>query len=241
LIKKIKLSFFSLVVLVVFASVETPVIASNSYLSSALIKQELNALWVDDPVGYKIFVDRMESRLSIYENAFKKASKDHDFSWKLLAAISYQESHWDPRAISNTGVRGLMMLTQRTAKEVGIIKRTDPYQSISGGAVYFNKILNSLPDEIPFTEKVWMSVAAYNLGYGNIVRAKTKAKNLGFDYRSWDQLSQALVIILKEKYEKEISQSINLETTTEYVERVKLYYRTLNLLDRDKALLMVVN
>ena len=98
------------------------------------LDKDLSDLWVDDPAGQTIFLNRVSKRLPNYKKSFKQASEGLDVHWTLIAAISYQESHWDPKAISQTGVRGMMMLTQKTAKEMGILKRTDPNQSILGGA-----------------------------------------------------------------------------------------------------------
>ena len=60
--------------------------------------------------------------------------------WQLLAAIAYQESHWDPQATSPSGVRGLMMLTQSTANEIGVTDRLDPLQSLRDGSRYLKKL-----------------------------------------------------------------------------------------------------
>ncbi len=87
--------------------------------------------------------------------------------WRLLAAIGYQESHWDPEASSYTGVRGIMMLTQRTAQQLGLTDRLDPHQSIDGGARYLLRLQGRIPDRIPEPDRTWMALAAYNMGYGS--------------------------------------------------------------------------
>ena len=95
--------------------------------NTSYLEEEVDILWQkSDPLGQEIFLSRSDNRLPKWELLFKEAAKNTDQHWTLLAAISYQESHWNPKAISKTGVRGLMMLTQTTAKEVGISRRTAP-------------------------------------------------------------------------------------------------------------------
>ena len=87
-----------------------------------------------DYVDTRAFIRALDKKLPRWEALFKKYADE--FDWRLLAALSYQESHWNPKAVSPTGVRGLMMLTLPTAKSVGVKNRLDPEQSIRGGAEY---------------------------------------------------------------------------------------------------------
>lgn len=73
-----------------------------------------------DYVGNRIYVRHISTRLNKYIDWYKEAAEKYDLDWKLLAAMGYQESHWNPRAVSPTGVRGIMMLTQQTAGQLGI-------------------------------------------------------------------------------------------------------------------------
>ena len=86
------------------------------------------------------FSNRIKNSLPELIDSFKLVASRHNISWQLLAAISYQESRWNTLAKSRTGVRGLMMLTLPTAKEVGVTNRLDPMQSLDGGAKYFLKL-----------------------------------------------------------------------------------------------------
>ena len=147
--KKIRPVSFCGLLIIVLLGLDYSVVSFNSG-STAYLEEELNLLWEEhDPAGKDIFLTRITQRLPEWEELFKEAAVQTDQHWTLLAAISYQESHWNPKAISKTGVRGLMMLTQTTAKEVGISKRTDPKQSVKGGSVYFQNLLGKFPDSIP--------------------------------------------------------------------------------------------
>ena len=163
--KKIRPVSFCGLLIIVLLGLDNSVVSFNTS-STAHLEEELNLLWKEhDPAGRDIFMTRIDQRLPEWEELFKEAAVQTDQHWTLLAAISYQESHWNPKAISKTGVRGLMMLTQTTAKEVGISKRTDPKQSVIGGSIYFQNLLGKFPDSIPRQDKLWMTIAAYNLGF----------------------------------------------------------------------------
>lgn len=113
----------------------------------------------------------MDNVLPELEPLFKKYAKEID--WRLLAAISYQESHWDPLATSPTGVRGLMMLTKNTAQSLGLTDRTDAEQSISGGARYLEDMMAKVPETVPEDERIWFALAAYNMGYAHMLDARS--------------------------------------------------------------------
>ena len=94
--------------------------------------------------------------------------------------MGYQESHWLPTATSKTGVRGLMMLTQRTAEAMGVRNRLDPKQSIQGGARYISQLIAQLPESIYEADRIWFALASYNVGMGHLddARKLTAAEGL---------------------------------------------------------------
>ena len=192
-------------------------------------------MWKEqDPAGKKIFVARMNQRLPEWVNLFKEAASQTDQHWTLLAAISYQESHWDPKAISKTGVRGLMMLTQKTAREVGITKRTDPKQSVMGGSIYFQSLLERLPESIPRQDKLWIAIAAYNLGFSYLKEARKKTLNTNGNANSWTEICNTLILMAKE--EDDPSMVIRINDAVGYVKNVQLYYRTLSVNKRNSSI-----
>ena len=236
IIKKLKYFLFSSLVCLILIGVESPLFASYEIQNFDNLDTDLSDLWVDDPAGQTIFLKRVSQRLPNYKSLFEQASKDLDVHWTLIAAISYQESHWDPKAISQTGVRGMMMLTQKTAKEMGIRKRTDPNQSILGGANYFQKILERFPKTIPKADRIWMALAAYNLGFMNLNKARQLTDENGRNAESWSDVSKFLPIHLDRRYENELMEGQNKgEEALEYVERIRLYYETLSLIEKNKT------
>ena len=143
-------------------------------------------------VGALTFMRHVKKRLPNYEPLFKEHAKETGFDWRLLAAIGYQESHWRPRAVSPTGVKGLMMLTLSTASYVGIDNRLDPEQSIAGGARYFRAVHNKIPDRIPEPDRTWFALASYNVGFGHLEDARRLTEGAGKDPDRWMDVKEFL-------------------------------------------------
>lgn len=137
------------------------------------------------------FVDAMLDRLPQLKTHFVRAAKD-DLDWRLLAAIAYQESHWRANAVSPTGVRGIMMLTEDTAARMGIADRTDPAQSIRGGAEYFRTMRDTLPERITGPDRIWFTLAAYNIGFGHLEDARVLTEQAGGNPDRWDDVKKQL-------------------------------------------------
>ena len=182
-----------------------------------------------DYVDIRAFHRRIESRLPRYENYFRNAAKRYDFSWVLLAAQAYQESHWRRNARSPTGVRGMMMLTQITAKSVGVTNRLDPRQSIFGGARYLRRLLDRLPDDIPPRQKIRFALAAYNVGWGHLMDARTLAKRLNYDPNDWSSMAEVLPLLSHKEYYTTLKYGYARGTEpVRYVHRILNYRDILN-------------
>ncbi len=143
-------------------------------------------------VGAYTFAQHLQQRLPRYEKHFKASAKVEGVDWRLLAAIGYQESMWQPEVTSKTGVRGLMMLTQRTAQAMGVSNRLDARQSIQGGAKYFMLIKEQLDDSIQEPDRTWFALAAYNVGSGHLEDARTLAKREKLNPNKWLDVKKML-------------------------------------------------
>ena len=156
-----------------------------------------------DPLGAGTFFQRVKHRLPTFRSAMEKTAKEYNLDWRLLAAIAYQESHWDPDARSGTGVRGMMMLTQDTANELGVTNRVAVGQSLRGGAQYLQNMLKRLPSEIKQPDRTWMALASYNVGLGHVLDARALTKKRGKNPNSWADVKQHLPLLADKKwYEK---------------------------------------
>jgi len=153
-----------------------------------------------DYVGTRAFIRHFESRLPRYREMFEGAADNAGLDWRLVAAIGYQESHWRSHAVSPTGVRGIMMLTQATADYLDIEDRMDPSSSIFGGARFFARQTERIPDSVDEPDRTWMALAAYNVGFNHIKDARQIVEWQGGDPDTWVDLSQALPLLAKQKW-----------------------------------------
>jgi membrane-bound lytic murein transglycosylase F len=141
-----------------------------------------------------------EVRLPRYRKSFELAAGKYRVDWRLLAAMGYQESHWDPLATSPTGVKGIMQLTLDTASVLKVANREDPAQSIDGGARYFAQIQAQLPASIPEPDRTWMALAAYNMGIGHLLDARALTRQLGGDADRWLDVRNSLPLLTQSKW-----------------------------------------
>ncbi len=179
-------------------------------------------------VSSRTFMRKMKRRLPNYIDDFKDAASKYNLDWQLLAAMAYQESHLNPRAKSPTGVRGMMMLTLITAKEMGVKNRIDAKQSIYGGAKYFNKIINRLSKDISDTDRTWFALAAYNVGWGHLGDARIITEQQGGDPNSWQDVKQRLPLLQKKAYYKKTRYGYARgQEPVNYVKNIRHYYNLL--------------
>lgn len=178
-----------------------------------------------DYVGTRIYRRHIQQRLPTYQHLFKYAGEENGLDWRLLAAMAYQESHWNPKAVSPTGVRGMMMLTKKTARDLGVEKRTDPVESIRGGALYFKKLLAKVPERIPEPDRTWMALAAYNIGFGHLEDARIITQRRGGDADSWKDVKANLPLLRKRKWYKRTKKGYARgNEAVVYVENIRSYY-----------------
>jgi membrane-bound lytic murein transglycosylase F len=146
------------------------------------------------------FLKLSNSLLPKYEHLFKQAQETTGIDWRLLAAVSYRESHWDTFNTSPTGVRGLMMLTESTADLMGVTDRLDPKQSVQAGAKYIVKMIETIPNRIPEPDRTYMALAAYNIGYAHLEDARLLATRLKLNPDRWADVKKTLVMLNDPEY-----------------------------------------
>ncbi len=182
-----------------------------------------------DYVGNRLYIRHISTRLSKYIDWYKEAAEKYDLDWKLLAAMGYQESHWNPRAVSPTGVRGIMMLTLQTAGHLGIKNRLDPKSSIFGGAKYLDQIRRRFPDEITEPDRTWLAMASYNVGYYHVLDAQQIAIEMGKDPHKWSDLQDILPLLARKKwYQNTSSGYARGWEPVKYVTNIRRYYDLLD-------------
>lgn len=180
-------------------------------------REWMNSQDGDDAIGYMEnryytyigefdFVDlralnrRLNDRLPRFMDEFEKAEAKTGMPADLLAALSYQESHWDPAAVSPTGVRGIMMLTRSTAASLDVSDRLDPAAAIDGGARYLADRHRRLPETIPEPDRTFLALASYNIGRGHLLDARQLARELGKNPDSWEDMKDVLPLKADKRY-----------------------------------------
>lgn len=153
-----------------------------------------------DYVGTRAFIRHFDSRLPRYRPWFEEAGDLNGVDWRLLAAIGYQESHWRSHAVSPTGVRGIMMLTEATADYLDIDDRMDPETSIFGGARFYARQTERIADSVEEPDRTWMALAAYNVGFNHIKDARQIVEWEGGDPDTWVDISKALPLLAKREW-----------------------------------------
>jgi membrane-bound lytic murein transglycosylase F len=146
------------------------------------------------------FIEDVKSTLPRYKPYFYQAQQETGIDWRKLAALAYQESKWDPLATSPTGVRGMMMLTEATAHNAGVNNRLDAKQSILGGARYLSQIVDALPDSAQHPDRLWLGLAAYNVGPGHIQSGRRLAQQLKKNPDSWFDMKKVLPLLANPHY-----------------------------------------
>jgi len=165
--------------------------------------------------------DRLPGLQAYFENAAEKTGID----WRLLAAIGYQESHWRADAVSPTGVRGIMMLTQATARQMDIKDRNDPEQSIIGGAKYLRVVEKKIPERIQEPNRLWLALAGYNIGFGHLEDARILTQRDGANPDLWLEVKQRLPLLAQKKYYKTVRHgAARGREPVNYVDNIRNYY-----------------
>ena len=181
------------------------------------------------------FYKRIKTKLPKYKKLFKQAAKEYKIPWILLAAQSYQESHWNPRAKSHTGVRGMMMLTRPTAKQLGIKNRLDAKQSIFGGAKYLVGLEKRFDKNIVGNSRWAFTLAAYNVGMGHLHDAQILARKLNRDPYLWSSIKEVLPLLSERKYYKHAKHGYARgDEPVRYVNSILHYVNILNKAEKKK-------
>ncbi|NKB37556.1 MAG: membrane-bound lytic murein transglycosylase MltF [Gammaproteobacteria bacterium] len=181
-----------------------------------------------DYVDSRKFVDKYRKSLPALKAYFKRSAYEYSIDWRLLAALSYQESHWNKNARSHTGVRGLMMLTRTTAKQVGVKDRLDPKQSIEGGAKYLKSLIDRVPKRITEPDRTWLALAAYNVGFGHLEDARILTERDGGNPDLWEDVKQRLPLLSKSKWYKQTKHGYARgNEPVKFVRKIRKYYNVL--------------
>ncbi len=174
---------------------------------------------------WRLFMSHVDDRLGSYQAMFEQAGQETGIDWRLLAAMGYQESLWDPNARSATGVRGLMMLTRNTAQELGVDSRTDAQGSVDGGSRYLNQLLQMLPEEIQEPDRTWFALASYNVGIGHVEDARAITRMRGLNPNLWTYVKDSLPLLRDKQWYMQVPYGYARgDEAVSYVQSIRAYY-----------------
>ncbi len=180
-----------------------------------------------DYVDIAIFHRRLKTRLPRYKKIIKDAAEKRGFDWRLIAAQTYQESHFKPYAKSPAKAYGLMQLTRGTAKSLGVSKIYDPFQNINAGVKYLQS-LYKLYDKYEGIDRIYTALSAYNIGQGHIYDARMLAKKMGKDPNKWFSLTKTLPLLSQKKYYNDsVYGFCKGSEPLRYVKQIMIYYNIL--------------
>ncbi len=178
-----------------------------------------------DPFDLKTFHKRIKTRFPKYKNTIIEESIKYDFDWKLIAAVVYQESRFNPNAKSITNVRGLMQVTTMTAEEMGIENHLNPSQSVKAGIKYLDKMVQKFDYIEDEYERTLFALASYNIGYGHVIDAMQIAKEMGLVENRWQNLKTVLPLLSKPDYYKKTKHGYARGwEPVQYIERILTYF-----------------
>lgn len=225
---------------------ESLIRAANRFLAAMRDSGELDRL-IDryygastkfDYVNVRTFRRRIKSVLPRFEALFRRAGAEYGLDWRLLAAQSYQESYWKPGAISPTGVVGLMQLTEATAEYIEVEDRTDPRQSVLGGARYLRDLHDRIHESVTEPDRTWFALAAYNVGLGHLLDAREIARRLDKDPDRWTNVKSILPLLSDpEWYSTTKHGQARGHEAVAYVTRIRSFYDILTELRPESATL----
>ena len=183
------------------------------------------------------FINDVRKQLPVYRAWFQEAADLTGIDWRMIAALAYRESRWDPFATSYTGVRGMMMLTEATADRMGVQNRLDAHESILAGARYLQLLKEQLPLRITEQNRLWMAIAAYNQGMGHLEDARIMTMQRGLDADVWADVKRVMPLLSQRQHYANTrhGQARGGEAVV-HVETVRLYHDILKRLDAEGKL-----
>ena len=186
-------------------------------------------------INLSVYKVRIRALLPRYQLLFEKAGQQYGLDWRLLAAVGYQESYWNPEAVSPTGVRGLMMLTEETARHLGVTDRLDVAQSIDGGARYLQSLISRMSPGVIGPDRLWMALAAYNVGLSHLEDARIITQKHGHDPNKWNDVKNYLPLLADEAWHPQTKYGYarGLEPVV-FVNGVRTYYDVLVKIDEQE-------
>ena len=140
-------------------------------------------------------------RISEYDNLFQEAAESAGFDWRLIAAMSWQESRFTPDAESHMGAQGLMQLLPSTAEAFGAPDPFDPESNVRAGISYLSWQLDLIDNAATEDDHLYFALASYNAGFGHLSDARRLASDRGLDPNRWfGHVAEVMPLLQRQEY-----------------------------------------
>lgn len=168
-------------------------------------RQEETALLTVKKVRRRIFspmLDKNKGIISNYDGYFQQYSRDIRWDWRLMAAQCYQESTFDPKAVSFAGAKGLMQIMPGTADHLGVArdKLYDPETNIAAAAKLIKELQQAFSDIRDHYERTNFVLASYNGGSHHIRDAMALARRDGKNASRWAEVAPYVLKLATAQY-----------------------------------------
>ncbi len=205
--------------------------ALNEFIAKEFRNGFYNVLYskyIERPVQMPVDTQLLagSNKLSPYDDIVHKYAEHYGFDWRLIIAQMYQESQFDPNAVSYAGAEGLMQIIPETAESLGIADANDPDTSIQGGIRYMDYLRGKFDDDLLLEDRLWFSLAAYNAGYSRVQRARLLAEKMNLDKNKWfDNVEKAMQSLARPYWKNgEAMRRCRCGQTVIYVRDIKTLY-----------------
>jgi membrane-bound lytic murein transglycosylase F len=144
---------------------------------------------------------RPDGTISPFDARVKKYAGQYGFDWRLILSQMYQESRFDPAAVSWSGAKGLMQLMPRTAEEMGFDNLEKPDNGIHAGVKYLDRMRARFDADMDPAERTWLALASYNVGLGHVFDAQRLARQQGLNPNRWfHHVEKAMALLEQPEY-----------------------------------------
>lgn len=178
----------------------------GAFRKTKLYETKVKTYFEPSPQGSKKLLGKLEQGqdLSPYDELIKYSAREHEFDWRLIVAQMWQESSFNPKAVSPVGAQGLLQVMPKTAGDMGFSTPLfDPEKGISAGVKYLAWVRDRLDKSITLENRLWFSLAAYNAGIGHLYDARRLAEELELDPNVWfDNVEVAMLKLSEPSYFK---------------------------------------
>ena len=149
-----------------------------------------------------VMLDAATGTISQYDALLQRHASSIGWDWRLLAAQCYQESAFDPQAVSWAGAQGLMQIMPATAATLGVDASDifTPETNVEAGVKLLRLLNNTFSDISPQSARIPYMLAAYNGGANHVRDAMALARKHGRNDKVWREVEPFILKLSEPRY-----------------------------------------